>query len=46
MDLLSRFVSRTVIFLNAKEDKYVEFEVVAHGLESAIGMTRKEWRRN
>jgi len=41
MDLLSRFVSRTVLFLNAKEDKYV-FEVVAHGLESAIGMTRKE----
>ena len=41
MDLLSRFVSRTVLFLTAREDKYV-FEVVAHGLENVIGMSGKE----
>jgi len=37
MQLLSRFVSRTVLFLIAREDKYV-FEVVANGLEKATGL--------
>jgi len=41
MQLLSRFVSRTVLFLIAREDKYV-FEVVAHGLEKAMGLNRKD----
>lgn len=37
MQLLSRFVSRTVLFLIAREDKYV-FEVVANGLEKVTGL--------
>lgn len=41
MQLLSRFVSRTVLFLIAREDKYV-FEVVAHGLENAMGLGKHE----
>ncbi len=41
MQLLSRFVSRTVLFLVARADKYV-FEVVAHGLEKATGLGKTE----
>lgn len=41
MQLLSRFVSRTVLFLVAREDKYV-FEVVAHGLEKATGLNAED----
>ena len=39
MQLLSRFVSRTVLFLVARADNYV-FEVVANGLEKATGLNR------
>ena len=41
MNLLSRFVSRTVIFLSVSGDDY-SFEVVAHGLEKAMGLSRQE----
>jgi len=41
MQLLSRFVSKTVLFLIAREDNYI-FEVVAHGLESAMGLNRRD----
>lgn len=40
MQLLSRFVSRTVLFLVAHQDNYM-FEVVAHGLEKATGLSRQ-----
>lgn len=41
MDLLSRFVSRTVLFMTVKGDNY-SFEVVAHGLEKDMGLTKTE----
>ena len=40
MTLLSRFVSRTVLFLVVKGDNYV-FEVVANGLEKATGLNAR-----
>jgi len=41
MDLLSRFVSRTVLFMTVREENY-SFEVVANGLGSAMGLSRSE----
>ena len=41
MHLLSKFISRTVVFMTVKEDSY-SFEVVAHGLEKEMGLTRTE----
>jgi len=41
MQLLSRFISRTVLFMTVKEDNY-SFEVVAHGLEKEMGISRAE----
>ena len=41
MQLLSRFVSRTVLFFVAKEEKYA-FEVIAHGLGGPMGMEAGE----
>ena len=41
MNLLSQFVSRTVLFMSLKDDLY-SFEVIAHGLEDAMGLTKDE----
>ena len=41
MELFSRFVSRTVLFLVMHEESYT-FEVVANGLEQAMGLNRAE----
>lgn len=41
MELLSRFTSRTVIFLLYREGKYF-FEVTAHGLAAAMGISKQQ----
>ena len=41
MALLARFTSKTVVFLLYKGGQY-SFEVVAHGLEDAMGLTRQQ----
>lgn len=41
MELLSRFTSRTVIFLLYSQGRY-SFEVPAHGLEKEMGLSRQE----
>ncbi|MBR0410483.1 MAG: hypothetical protein IJI25_05710 [Eubacterium sp.] len=41
MELLSRFTSRTVIFLLYSQGQY-SFEVPAHGLEKDMGLSRQE----
>ena len=41
MNLLSRFVSRTVLFMTVKAEG-CSFEVVAHGLEKAMGVGRAQ----
>lgn len=44
MNLLSRFISKTVLFMTVKEDNY-SFEVVAHGLEKEMGISREDMER-
>ena len=44
MNLLSRFISRTVLFMTVKEDNY-SFEVVAHGLEKDMGISREDMEK-
>ena len=41
MELLSRFSSRTVVFLLYRQGRY-SFEVVAHGLERDMGLNREQ----
>jgi EAL domain-containing protein (putative c-di-GMP-specific phosphodiesterase class I)/GGDEF domain-containing protein len=41
LELLSRFTSRTVLFLLYNHDKY-SFEIAAHGLEKVIGLSADE----
>lgn len=41
MELLSRFTSRTVLFLLYSQGEY-SFEIVAHGLENDLGLSRKQ----
>ncbi len=42
MELLSRFSSRTVVFLLYNQGQY-SFEVTAHGLEKEMGLSREEF---
>lgn len=42
MELLSRFSSRTVVFLLYNRGQY-SFEVMAHGLEKEMGLPRKQF---
>lgn len=41
MELLSRFTSRTVMFLLYRQGRY-SFDVTAHGLESCMGLTKQQ----
>ena len=41
MELLSRFTSRTVLFLLYSQGEY-SFEITAHGLEKALGLSREQ----
>ena len=41
MELLSRFTSRTVLFLLYRDGKYV-FEITAHGMEKEMGLSRQQ----
>lgn len=40
MELLSRFTSRTILFLLYNQGAY-SFEIVAHGLEKDLGLSRQ-----
>jgi PAS domain-containing protein len=41
MELLSRFTSRTILFLLYNRGQY-SFEIIAHGLEKELGLTRQQ----
>jgi hypothetical protein len=41
MELLSRFTSRTILFLLYNRGQY-SFEIIAHGLEKELGLSRQQ----